>query len=81
MWQRYLLPWEGSDLSVGEHCFDKVCVGTASVSASMCVCECMQKAARVKDKGNVSAIKRLLYTNAPKHTVLKILGSQECICA
>lgn len=58
MWQRYLLPWEGSDLSVGEHCFDKVCVGTASVSASMCVWECTQKAARVKDKGNGNAIKR-----------------------
>ena len=33
MRQRYLLPWEGSDLSVWEQCLSKFCIGTASVSA------------------------------------------------
>ena len=67
MWQRYLLPWDGSGLSVGEHGFGNVYVGTAFVSASMCVrvhvcvCVCVHEVVRVKDKDDVNTIKRLFF--------------------
>lgn len=74
MWHRYLLPWEGSDLSVGEHFWQSLHRDSLCLCKHVRVCVCartsVHEAVRVKDKDNMNALKR--------HFFIRMLENTRC---